>query len=196
MWHYLDTLWQFRNLVLLLNDAFLLGLEFVRMRIEQTIFHYWVDHAHHFSTEFLYTCSCERDHITSITITVSILRDVGARWEIGGGGANCCGVRVTHLFCVVLCLCVLLVFVLCLVCPVSLECPFLVFPLAFSSVAPFSLFRFSYIAWHFYFPVHSESPSDTAVLPANRVEGTTYIIKTISFVLLVNVTISKLLSSI
>ena len=115
MWHYLDTLWQFRNLVLLLNDAFLLGLEFVRMRIEQTIFHYWVDHAHHFSTEFLYTCSCERDHITSITITVSILRDVGARSEIGGGELIVVE-SVLLIFSVLCCVCVFCLSSSCVLC--------------------------------------------------------------------------------
>ena len=107
------------------------------------------------------------------------------------GAANFCGVRVAHLFCVVLCLRVLFVFILCLVCPVlpmSLECSFLVAPSVFSNVAPFPLFCFSYIACLSYFPVHFENPSfsgkllqlysyfpvhpctsDTEVLPANRV---------------------------
>ena len=124
---------------------------------------------------------------SSVILLLPLFRGLepGRKW----GAANFCVESVLLIFSA---LCnVVFVFILCLVCPVlpmSLECPFLVASSVFSNVAPFPLFRFSYIACLSYFPVHFENPlfsgkllqlysyfpvhpctSDTEVLPANRV---------------------------
>ena len=146
---------------LLLNYCCLVRSELIRLRIEQTIFRYRVDNAHHFTTEFHYACSREHEHITFITQTLSTFRGVGAGSEMGGSyllWSPCCS---SFLWCVMMCVCVLFVFILCLVCPMlpmALECPLLVASSVFTIVAPFPLFRFSYIACLSCFPVHFESP--------------------------------------